>query len=300
MVCLLRACEADYLGSLGRNRYWNVDIFGLLRGKYLSPAFAIKVGETAIRNCFRDQLAAIRDEGVENMGNHPCVFTEIGIPYDMDDKYAYKTGDYSSQVSAMDANHFALEGSRVSGYAVWVYMTKVRLSCHHLQPRACSLTPRRITINGVIFGTERTFLFSRLTTQSFPPQPLPTRTGKSLSTRPRSRSTRLRRASPKATQPSSHWSLLPTSTKPYRLLPFHYSPPTRHPISRLNLVFVRRRHMSDPALSLRWAISSRTVLTSATRPSPLRSYAILLSRRKLRPRFRCPRFISRRMTLSSK
>lgn len=103
------------------NRYWNVDVFGILRGKYLSPAFAIKVGETAIRNCFRDQLAAIRREGADYMGNHPCVFTEIGIPYDMDDKYAYKTGDYASQSSAMDANHFALEGCGANGYALWVY-----------------------------------------------------------------------------------------------------------------------------------------------------------------------------------
>ncbi|KAL8735624.1 MAG: hypothetical protein Q9166_000793 [cf. Caloplaca sp. 2 TL-2023] len=103
------------------NRYWNVDVFGLLRGRYLSPAFAIKVGETAIRNCFRDQLSAIKREGTDYMGNHPCVFTEIGIPYDMNDKYAYKTGDYSSQSSAMDANHFALEGSGVNGYALWVY-----------------------------------------------------------------------------------------------------------------------------------------------------------------------------------
>ncbi|KAL8776620.1 MAG: hypothetical protein Q9213_008203 [Squamulea squamosa] len=103
------------------NRYWNVDVFGLLRGRYYSPAFAIKVGETAIRNCFRDQLSAIRREGTDYMGNHPCVFTEIGIPYDMDDKYAYKTGDYSSQSSAMDANHFALEGSGVNGYTLWVY-----------------------------------------------------------------------------------------------------------------------------------------------------------------------------------
>ncbi|CAL8577857.1 hypothetical protein XPA_003670 [Xanthoria parietina] len=103
------------------NRYWNVDVFGILRGRYLSPAFAIKVGETAIRNCFRDQLSAIRREGVDYMGNHPCVFTEIGIPYDMDDKYAYKTGDYASQSSAMDANHFALEGCGANGYALWVY-----------------------------------------------------------------------------------------------------------------------------------------------------------------------------------
>lgn len=43
----------------------------------------------------------------------------------MDDKYAYETGDYSSQVSAMDANHFALEASGVNGYTLWVYMTAV-------------------------------------------------------------------------------------------------------------------------------------------------------------------------------
>ncbi|MCJ1320727.1 hypothetical protein MMC15_006068 [Xylographa vitiligo] len=106
------------------NRYWNVDVFGLLRGRYMSPAFAIKVGETAIRNCFRDQLTAIRKEGMDYMGIHPCLFTEIGIPYDMDDKYAYKTGDYTSQALAMDANHFALEGCGANGYALWVYTTR--------------------------------------------------------------------------------------------------------------------------------------------------------------------------------
>ncbi|MCJ1307787.1 hypothetical protein MMC25_001435 [Agyrium rufum] len=105
------------------NRYWNVDVFGILRGRYLSPAFAVKIGETAIRNCFRDQLSGIRREGLDYMGNHPCVFTEIGIPYDMDDKYAYKTGDFTSQSLAMDANHFALEGSGVNGFALWVYVT---------------------------------------------------------------------------------------------------------------------------------------------------------------------------------
>lgn len=62
------------------------------------------------------------------MGDHPCVFTEIGIPFDMDNKHAYKTGNYSSQVSAMDANHFALEGSGVNGYAVWVYMATVSIA----------------------------------------------------------------------------------------------------------------------------------------------------------------------------
>ncbi|KAI9703976.1 MAG: hypothetical protein M1820_005758 [Bogoriella megaspora] len=105
------------------NRVWNVDVFGVLRGKYWTPAFAIKIGETAIRNCFRDQLSAIREEGEEYMGTHPCLFSEIGIPYDMDEKHAYKTGDYSSQTAAMDANHFALEGSGAKGFTLWVYVT---------------------------------------------------------------------------------------------------------------------------------------------------------------------------------
>ncbi|KAJ4348534.1 uncharacterized protein N0V89_009911 [Didymosphaeria variabile] len=103
------------------NRVWNIDVFGVLRGKYLTPAFAIKIGENAIRNCFAHQLTAIREEATEKMGIHPCLFSEIGIPYDMDDKFAYKTGNYSSQIAALDANHFALEQSHANGFALWCY-----------------------------------------------------------------------------------------------------------------------------------------------------------------------------------
>lgn len=114
------------------NKFYNVDVFGILRHRYSSPVFAVRLGETAIRNCLRDQLKAIRDEGLEYLGNHPTLFTEIGIPFDMDDKYAYKTGDYSSQISALDANQFALEGSGSQGYTLWTYASQVRinLQCH--------------------------------------------------------------------------------------------------------------------------------------------------------------------------
>ncbi|KKK27195.1 glycosyl hydrolase [Aspergillus rambellii] len=106
------------------NRLYNVDVIGVLRGKYLTPAFAVKIGETAIRNCLRDQLKFLREESLRYMGNHPLIFTEIGIPYDMDDKHAYKTGDYSSQTSAMDANQFALEGSGGNGFTLWIYTAR--------------------------------------------------------------------------------------------------------------------------------------------------------------------------------
>jgi hypothetical protein len=49
------------------------------------------------------------------------VYTEIGIPYDMDEKKAYQTGDYSSQIAAVDANMYAVEGSGAQGLTWWVY-----------------------------------------------------------------------------------------------------------------------------------------------------------------------------------
>ena len=60
------------------------------------------------------------------MGARPCFFSELGIPYDMDNGKAYKTGDYSSQISAMDANHFALEGNKLN-FTLWTYCATVSL-----------------------------------------------------------------------------------------------------------------------------------------------------------------------------
>ncbi|KAK4198807.1 glycoside hydrolase superfamily [Triangularia verruculosa] len=106
------------------NRYWNIDVIGVLRGKYWTPASAIRIGETAIRKCFADQHRTMRQEGLDYIGNVPCIMTEFGIPYDMDNQQAYKTGDYASQSAAMDANHFAVESSGLEGYTLWLYMTK--------------------------------------------------------------------------------------------------------------------------------------------------------------------------------
>ena len=106
------------------NSNWNVDVVGVLRGKYWSPVFAIRIGETAIRNCFKDQLATLRKEGLDRIGNRPCILTEFGIPYDMDEKKAYKTGDYSSQSAALDANFYAVEGANLEGACVWCYTVK--------------------------------------------------------------------------------------------------------------------------------------------------------------------------------
>lgn len=43
------------------NRVWNVDVLGVLRGRYWSPAFAIKLGESAIRyvKCYFPQICRL-------------------------------------------------------------------------------------------------------------------------------------------------------------------------------------------------------------------------------------------------
>jgi hypothetical protein len=58
------------------------------------------------------------------LGETPCLVSEIGIPYDMDNKKAYKDGKYISQYAAMDANNFALEGAGLN-YTLWSYCSTV-------------------------------------------------------------------------------------------------------------------------------------------------------------------------------
>lgn len=107
------------------NKNFNVDAVGVIRGKYANPpVMAVRLGENNIRRCLGDQLATLKKEGVDAFGaDVPCLITEIGVPYDMDDKQAYNTGDFSSQIRSMDANNHALEFARLS-HTLWVYVTR--------------------------------------------------------------------------------------------------------------------------------------------------------------------------------
>ena len=55
-----------------------------------------------------------------NRGPTPCIISETGIPFDMDNKKAYTDGNYQSQIKAMDAHLFALEGAKLN-YTLWNY-----------------------------------------------------------------------------------------------------------------------------------------------------------------------------------
>jgi hypothetical protein len=52
------------------------------------------------------------------MGGIPTLIGEVGIPFDMQDKRAYRSGDFSLQTRAMDASLSALDANLLS-YTLW-------------------------------------------------------------------------------------------------------------------------------------------------------------------------------------
>ncbi len=73
-----------------------------------------------VRRSFVRQLAAIRDEPSNAAGCVPTLIGEVGIPYDMDGKKAFRTDDWRMQVEAMDASMCALEQNLLS-FTIWNY-----------------------------------------------------------------------------------------------------------------------------------------------------------------------------------
>ncbi|KAJ3169011.1 hypothetical protein HK101_011581 [Irineochytrium annulatum] len=102
------------------NRWFTVDVIGMKRGHYPGAAFAVKFGALGIRKCFRSQIEMLRREGLEYLGQNPCIMGEIGIPYDMDERRAYITGDYTNQEHALDMNMKALEENLIN-FTLWNY-----------------------------------------------------------------------------------------------------------------------------------------------------------------------------------
>jgi hypothetical protein len=78
------------------------------------------VGARRVERSFVRQLAGIMAETGERMGPVPTLIGEFGIPFDMHNQRAYRTGDFSRQVRALDRTFRALEANLLSG-TLWNY-----------------------------------------------------------------------------------------------------------------------------------------------------------------------------------
>jgi hypothetical protein len=73
-----------------------------------------------VRRSFSAQLARIKAESAERLGGVPTLLGEFGIPFDLHGGQAYRTGDFSRQVRALDRTFQALEANLLSG-TLWNY-----------------------------------------------------------------------------------------------------------------------------------------------------------------------------------
>ncbi len=74
----------------------------------------------AIRRSFKQQLAQLKQLANQLRGGLPFVLGEFGIPFDLHDKRAYQTGDYASQIAALQRNLRAVEDNLLD-YTLWNY-----------------------------------------------------------------------------------------------------------------------------------------------------------------------------------
>ncbi len=73
-----------------------------------------------IRKEFAKQIAYFKKHSKENMNNAPLLVSEFGIPVDLGNKKAYKTGDFKIQDKALNRSYQALEDNLASS-VIWNY-----------------------------------------------------------------------------------------------------------------------------------------------------------------------------------
>lgn len=87
---------------------------------YNSRHRKLVLGPNRVRQSFVDQIAEVVQQSDEQMNHAPTLIGEVGIPFDMQDKKAFRTGDFSMQIRALDATMTALEKNFVS-FTLWNY-----------------------------------------------------------------------------------------------------------------------------------------------------------------------------------
>jgi|AutmiccommuBRH23_1029490.scaffolds.fasta_scaffold00481_4 hypothetical protein len=66
-------------------------------------------GKKNVRKVFFNQLNKIKTDSIEKLGGVPTVIGEFGVPFDLNNKRSYKSGDFSSQAEALDLYYQIIE-----------------------------------------------------------------------------------------------------------------------------------------------------------------------------------------------
>lgn len=85
-----------------------------------SHAEKLVVAPWRIRTNYAEQIGRYKRQAAEKMGGVPTVIGETGVPFDLQGKRAYKTGDFRTVTRAMDRTLRAMDDALVS-YTLWNY-----------------------------------------------------------------------------------------------------------------------------------------------------------------------------------
>ena len=77
-------------------------------------------GADAVLEAFAAQLGAAKQAGIAEMGGVPTLMGEFGIPFDLDNKAPYLSGDFSTHIAALDAYINAMD-AHLLNYTIWNY-----------------------------------------------------------------------------------------------------------------------------------------------------------------------------------
>ncbi len=102
----------------------------------------LALGPGQIRALFRRLLSEIKSRATALLGNVPVLIGEFGIPFDMHNKRAYRTGKFNKQTRALDASFQALEANLLHA-TLWNY------------------TPDNSNLHGDLWNGEDLSIFSR-------------------------------------------------------------------------------------------------------------------------------------------
>lgn len=102
------------------------DVLTLI-SKQFNPEYTIDwatkqpiTGKEAVVQAFADQLGHLKQIGKDQMGGIPTVIGEFGIPFDLDEKRAYQSGDFSTHVQALDYYYDAMDANLLN-CTIWNY-----------------------------------------------------------------------------------------------------------------------------------------------------------------------------------
>lgn len=74
-----------------------------------TSSMKLAFGKRNVRKAFFKQLYKIKTDSKEKLGNIPTLIGEFGVPFDLNKKKSFKTGDFSAQSEALDLYYQIIE-----------------------------------------------------------------------------------------------------------------------------------------------------------------------------------------------